>query len=156
MTLLPVVKADYNFEVKAEGPSIFTVGRTETVNIYVHNIGSDNDSYSITFTKKAQDQSLNSVPQLVQVSLFSNKTHNLTQNEQKSTFALITLIGPVQSGNVTFTIFSNAQPTNYREVSVKILSGMPVNLPEFGWLGLIEILILVSLILISTDAPQFR
>jgi hypothetical protein len=153
--LLPMARADYNFEVKAEGPSIFTVGRTEAVNIYVRNIGSDNDSYSITFTKKAQDQYLNSVPQLVQVSLFSNRTHNITPNEQKSTFALITLIGPVQTGNVTFTVSSKAQPTNYREVSIKILSGMPVNLPEFGWLGLIEILVLVSLILIASNASQF-
>jgi hypothetical protein len=156
MTLMPVVRANYNLEVKAEGPVIFTVGRTETVNIYVRNIGTDNDSYSINFTKKAQDQYLNSVPQLVQVSLFSNKTHNLTQNEQRSAFALITVIGPVKIGNVTFVVFSNAQPTNYREVSIKILSGMPVNLPEFGWLGLIEILVLVSLILIATNASQFR
>lgn len=149
LLFIPEIKAAYDFEIQVSGPVFFTIGKTETVNIYVRNTD-DLDSYIIYYTKKAQDASLNEVSHLVDVKFTSDKISSVETNESRSTFALVTLQAPIQSGNITFTVESESQPTLTKEASIAIITGYPINLPEFEWIGLFIILILATLILITS------
>jgi hypothetical protein len=138
-----------DFEAWVGAPSLFTVGKTELVNIYVRNKDQNSDSFNITnYTKSAKNQQSQDVPHLVIVSIQSYKIRNLTTNETGDTFAKITILGPINSGNVTFNLTSDANPNIYHEVSIGLMTGSPIVLSEFDSLGVIQILLITFLILV--------
>ena len=144
-----IVKAA-DFDAWVGAPAIFTIGKPEEVNIYVRNNG-PTDSYNITYTKFAR-KNLQDVPHLVSVAKEYYTIKLLTTNETGDTFAMITLLGPIDSGNVTFNITS---VDHTKEVSISLISGSPMVLSEFNLSGLIQILILAIFILIISYTSHF-
>jgi len=138
--------ANYDFKIWVEGPQRFTIGRSEIVNIYILNNGTKNDSYTISFTKEAL-YGVDDVDHLIDVSIPSNKITLVEPNETGTTFATVTLLGPITSGSVTFNATSDSDPSIKRVAEpLEILTGYPINLPEFELTGLILLLILATLI----------
>ena len=144
-----------NFEAWVGAPSLFTIGKTELVNIYVKNTGSIADSYNITnYTKYVRMQG-NEVPHLVSVSIQSHRIKTLEWNETGDTFAKITILGPIDNTGsyVTFYI-SNADQTLYHELRIDLAAGFPIVLSEFDFSGLIQILIITLFILVVSYASH--
>ena len=152
LSVIDVVEAAVNFKTWAAAPVLFTLGKAELVNIYVQNIG-DEDSFNITYTKSATKQSF-PVPHLISVSIPSYKIKRLKINETGDTAARITILGPIDSGNVTFNITSETPPGVSRETSIEIRTGLPIILEEFSIFGLIQILIFTTLILVVSYASH--
>ncbi|MDI6826292.1 MAG: hypothetical protein QMD36_03840 [Candidatus Aenigmarchaeota archaeon] len=149
--MIDTVEAAISFKAWSAAPVLFTVGRTESVNIYVQNTGDEDDSYNITYTKQAWKQSIE-VPHLISVSMPSYKIKRLKTNETGDTFAKITILGPIDTGNVTFNVTSETQSNVYHITSVEIRTGSPIILQEFSLFGVIQILILATLILVISYA----
>jgi len=149
--LISGIKAQtYDFETWVEGPDIFTIGRPEIVNIYVQNLG-DEDSYTISYTKEAYEISgTDRVDHLIDVRFPSNRIESVKSNEVGDTFATITSLGPFRDGKVIFTVTSEATSNSY-DVTIEITQGLPVNLPEFELIGLVQILIFACLVISYTS-----
>ena len=149
--LISGIKAQtYDFETWVEGPDLFTIGRPETVNIYVQNLG-DEDSYTISYTKEAfVVGGTDHVDHLIDVRFPSNRIESVKSNGIGDTFATITSLGPFRNGKVIFTITSESSPVSH-DVTLEITQGLPVNLPEFELIGLVQILILACLIISYTS-----
>jgi len=150
LLIIDIAEAAVSFKAWAAAPVLFTLGKTEFVNIYVQNTG-DEDSYNITYTKSATKQSF-PVPHLISVSIPSYKIKRLNINETGDTVARVTILGPIDSGNVTFNITSETQPSVFRVTSIGIRTGLPIILEEFDIFGLVQILILATLILVVSYA----
>jgi hypothetical protein len=137
----------YNLDTWTEGPSVFTISKAEPVNIYVRNLGNIRDSYNISVRKEAYKDG-NSVPHLVHVSMPSNRISSVEPNRTGNTFATITLLGPITNGRVTFNVTSDSQPSIHGETFIEFKPGMtgsPINLPEFGLMGLFQIFIFIAI-----------
>jgi hypothetical protein len=147
-----IVKAG-DFDAWIGAPSLFTIGKTELVNIYVKNTGSMADSYNITNYKKLVTMQGHDVPHLVSVSIQSHRIKTLEWNETGDTFAKITILGPISDGSVTFNI-TNADQTLYRELTIDLTAGFPIVLSEFDFSGLIQILIITLFILVVSYASH--
>lgn len=147
---IDITEAAVSFKAWAASSVLFTLGKTELVNIYVQNMG-DADSYNITYIKNATKQGIK-VPQLISVSMPSYSIKELNTNETGNTFAKITILGPIDAGNITFRILSKKDSLIYHETSVDIKTGLPIVLQEFGVFGLVQILILATLVLIISYA----
>ncbi len=153
-TINNAVKAA-DFDAWVGAPSLFTVGKTELVNIYARNKEQTEYSYNITnYTKIATKQSQD-VSHLVIVSIQSNEIRPLKQNETGDTFAKITILGPIDSGTVTFNITSVPNSIDYREISITLKTGMPMVLSEFDSSGIIQIFLLTIFILVISYASHF-
>ena len=150
LLIIDITEAAVSFKAWAASPVLFTLGKTELVNIYVQNMG-ETDRYNITYTKNATKQGIK-VPQLIGVSMPSYSIKELNTSETGDTFAKITILGPIDAGNITFKITSKKDSLVYHETSVDIKTGLPVVLQEFGLFGIVQILILVTLVLIISYA----
>jgi len=134
----------YNFEAWMEGPTFFTIGRPELVNIYVRNTGNVKDSFNITANKEVIIP--NGANHLVQVGLLSDII-NVESGKVATTFATMTLNGPVTKAYVWFNVTSINNHILKETQTIEIKSSYPVNLPEFGLFGLI--LLIFSILIIS-------
>ncbi len=150
LSFINVVEAAVSFKAWTGAQVLFTLGKTELVNIYVQNTG-DEDSYNITYIKTATKQSIQ-VPHLISVSMPSSKIRRLKINETGDTVAKITILAPIDVGNVTFNITSETSPGVSQITSIEIRTGLPIILQEFSAYGLVQILILATLILIISYA----
>jgi len=145
----------FKFKMWVDETRLFTIGRPELANIYVQNLGTETDSYNITFTKNA---TMNLIPanHLVSVSMPSYRIHSVQSGKVGNTFATITVLGPIDYGYVNFTVRSENNPLAYLRASIDITTGYPVSLPEFGLIELIELLLLACLILVVSYPSHFR
>ena len=141
-----IIFPHYNFEMWAVESRLLTIGKPELFNIYVKNSGNMEDSYNISFEKIAQDQSLNDVSHLVDVFIPSDEIALIEPGKMGNTFATIIASGPINRGNVTFNITSESIPSISFKTSIGIKTGYPMTLPEFGFLGIVKILVLASLL----------
>ena len=154
-SVIDVAEATMNFKTWAQAPVLFTLGKTELVNIYVQNTGNEDDSYNITYFKNATKQSIK-VPHLISVSMTSYKIKRLKTNETSDTFAKIVILAPIDAGNVTFNITSETPPAFSQLTSVEIKTGSPIILQEFGIFGLFQILMLATLALVISYSSYLR
>jgi hypothetical protein len=140
--LIPLVNAaDYEFKIWAEGPSTFTIGKEEMVNVYIFNNGTKNDSYAIDFTKEGIYQG-GYVNHLIDVAMPSDQINFLGPNKTRDTFAVVTLLGPINSGYIQFNASSISDPSVKSSTNqVKLSTGYPVSLPEFGFIGVFVVMI---------------
>lgn len=136
-----------DFDAWVGAPALFTIGKTELVNIYVRNKGNTDDSYNVTnYSKSATRNPFQDVSHLVIVSIPSYKIKTLKANETGDTFAKIILLGPIDSGSVTFNITNSTG--GYQLVTISLATGSPIALSEFDFSGIIQILILTFFILV--------
>jgi hypothetical protein len=149
----------YNFEAWVGGPSLFTVDKAELINIYVRNLGNVEDSYTISnFTKTAwrNEYPGEDFSYLVDVSLSSSRISSVKPGGIGGTFAIITLQGPVDSGEISFNLTSDTNSSVFQEtLPLEIKAGFPISLPEFKVIGFIQLLVLVFLlrVIISLKKP---
>jgi len=149
------VEPIYAFNSWAEGPGLYTIGRMELANIYVRNTGNIIDSYNITGVIKTAKKGFDSVPQLIEVSIPSNIISSVNNGTVGNTFASITLKGQVDQGNVTFII--NSSTTGDSSIAtISIVGGSPVALPEFELIGIIQIIIIGSIIFVLFHFKKVR
>ena len=142
----------YDFETWAEGPDFFTIGKPSIVNIYVRNTGNVKDSYNITYNKEVNNPF--GADNLVQINLLSNRINSVRAGSVSSTFATVTLQGPVTSGRIRFNVTSIDNQTMKMTEWVEVKSDYPISLPEFGLIGFL-LLLLISALIISYSS-HFR
>ena len=138
----------FEFSTWIEGSSSLTIGRTELINVYVRNSGNVEDSYNVSFRKEAYKGG-NLVPQLLDVKMHSSKIEEVKPNTTRDTFALVTLLGPIERGSITFNVTSASGYT--KEISLEFKPGtvnFPINLDEFEIIGLVQIIIFGVLVFI--------
>lgn len=136
-------------EVWVEAPPIFTIAKTESINIYVKNTGTSEEDYDITYDINSVDGR-----HLINVYLPIDKTKTIKNGDVGSVLARITLLGPIpQPATISFTATTDG--TSGTSEDIPLISASPINLPEFGLIGLIMLLILASLLVIS-NSSHFR
>jgi hypothetical protein len=143
------VRAD--FEVWGETSGLFTVGTPQKFNIYVRNLDDPSDTdYDITLvTKQATCVGGGNCNHLLHVYLQSDRVLELDQNQAGFTVATVTSLGPFVDGVIEFDVQG---PSGTRRVSATgFIAAMPVSLPEFGLLGILELAALALIILIVSD-----
>jgi len=137
---------DYDFTPGSESSGLFTIGKPEPILIYVRNRGKIIDNYTISYSKEAQNEQLEDVSHLILVSLESNKISSVISNDVKTTQAIVTIIGPIKDGKITFHITSDATETS-KDTSVDLSAGFPMTLSEFNFIGIFIIMISSVLII---------
>jgi len=140
-----------NPEVWAEAPPIFTIAKTGSINIYVKNTGATEEKYDITYTVTVQP----SGSHLINVHLPIDKTKTIKPGDIGSVLARITLLGPIpQPATISFT--ATADGSSGTSEDIPLISASPINLPEFGLIGLIQLLILATILLVVSYSSHFR
>jgi hypothetical protein len=145
----------YDFRTWADESRLFTIGRPEITNIYVQNLGTNNDSYIISYKKEAYLKNLAPASHLLYVSMPSNRIHSVSPGMTGNTFATINLLGPIARGNITFNVTSENSPSLYKEGTISISAGFPISLPEFELIGFLQLLVLVLSLLIVFYSSHF-
>ena len=142
-----------NFHMWVEGPPLFTIAKTESVNVYVKNDLYDGyDNYTVTYSKSPPEAS-----HLIDVNMPTNRINRIKRGDVGGVLARVTLLGPISPttlGAITFDVASDSPGSSSEQI--QIISAPPINLPEFGFIGLIQLLILASLILVVSYSSHFR
>jgi hypothetical protein len=146
----------YDFRTWTDESRLFVIGKPEITNIYVQNLGTNNDSYTITYKKEAYLKNLAPASHLLYVSIPSNRIHSVSPGMMGNTFATINLLGPVARGNITFNVTSENNPSIYRQGIISISAGFPISLPEFQSIEFLQLLVLVLVISIMFYSSHFR
>jgi len=119
---------------------MFTLGSKTPVNLYIQNKGAYTDSYTVNADS--------SNPELIKYDLTGvSPTGGVAYGEIKTLYPrIITLYNDIP-GNVKFNVSSQGDPTLHNITTLNIIaSDFPLSLPEFGILGLIEIIILAGIV----------
>jgi hypothetical protein len=140
------VQPQYKLNGWIAGAKLFTIGRPEFINIYAQNLGNLKDTFNVSFKKTAQDINLNDVSHLIDVHIPSKDIIQVEPGNIGNTVATITLSGPINTGSVTFNITSKTNSSVSQEITIQIVTGYPINLPEFDLLGIIQILVFATCI----------
>jgi len=150
--LIPTnVHAQIDFEVWVESPPIFTIAKTESVNVYVKNLQAGvDDNYTVTF------QTSSPQAHLISVHLPNDRTKTVKEGDVGGVLARVTLLGPMNPvSSITFRATSDFDGS-FDEKQIQLITGPPMNLPEFELIGLIQLLILASLLLVISYSSHFR
>ncbi|MCD6226558.1 MAG: hypothetical protein J7J93_02060 [Candidatus Aenigmarchaeota archaeon] len=127
-----------NFKVWVEGPNLFTIGQKTEINLYIENMGSFPDSYTIDYDAESP---------VVDVELLETDINNILPNEVREINPRILLLESHPEPNtINFTINSKLCPDEKRSTTLYIDSGLPLNLPEFNFVSLLIIISLAGLI----------
>jgi len=141
-----------NFEVWVEAPPIFTIAKTESVNVYVKNLQAGvDDNYTVTFEIPPPG-----APHLIDVHIPYDRTKTLKEGDVGGILARITLLGPVDPGSKIRFIITPDSLAAPQQSEISIVTGTALNLPEFELIGLIQLLILASLLLVISYSSHFR
>jgi len=147
-----IVSAQY-FDTWLERSGIFTIGKKERLSIYIRNTGED-DSFKIKDIVKSAKKGGDDVPQLLDVSWVTDEI-SLKSGETGVLNPTLIVLGPIDEGYITFTIEDtglNEEDTN----TISITAAFPTSLPEFNFIGTIQILIISVIILIISNSFHFR
>ena len=135
-----------SYKVWAESPRLITVGEPTKIQINVFKNASGIDSYTITPTVvSVLDYSNRNVPQLLSISIPSNRINNLKPNDTGTTFVNVIAYGKIKIATISITVDPDIGPV-VTTTAVELKSALPTSLPEFSIIGL-SILLLLSLIL---------
>jgi hypothetical protein len=144
--------AAHNFQMWIEGTPRCTIGKEELINIYVKNTGTlvtDVDSYTVNCWSFTFPN-----PNLINVNIPSDRILSIKPNQTGNTFATAICLAPFTTGGVGCRVTSDATGTS-PEDNIDIKVGYPITLSEFGLIGIIELLILASLLVVSYSS-HFR
>ena len=152
LTILIATKVNaQDYEVWVKAPPIFTLVRTESVNVYIKNLGASDNNYNVTYATSAS-----SGLHLINVYMPINRTKTIRPGDVGNILARVTLLGPIISGSITFTVEPDSGNPPSIDKSINLLTGSVLNLPEFELIGLIQLLILTSLLLVVSYSSRFR
>lgn len=129
---------DYNFDVWAVRSGLFTIGKSEILQIYVNNTGSKQDSYTISYSKSATDRQGQDVSHLINVNFESNEIADVEPGEVKSTIATAIILGPIRDGEITFMVTNSRDLTKSYKLDIYV--GYSIALSEFQLVGLLLLL----------------
>lgn len=123
-----------------------SVGKPISLSFVVQNIGVFNDSYIQTLT--AYPGNLISLDTKTQSATFGSLVGNSYGNTPQSfnSLAKFTLLSTTAPVNLVVDVNSTTNSTIEQEQVLRIQAGVS-SLPDFGWLGLLQIIALASLIL---------
>lgn len=152
LTLLIPTNVHAQFDVWVEAPTIFTIAKIESVNVYIKNKDVVDENYNVTYTKSTAPPG---GEYLINVYLPVNRTKTIKPDDVTSVLARVTLLGPVAGGSIRFTVDSDSG-ASFTTPQTLLITGPPINLPEFGLIGLIQLLILASLLLVVSYSSHFR
>lgn len=140
-----------DYEVWVEAPPIFTLVRTQSINVYIKNLGASDNNYNVTY-----EASASSGLHLINIYMPINRTKTIKPGDVGSVLARVTLLGPIVSSGITFTVEPDSGNPPSIDKSINLITGSAINLPEFGLIGLIQLLILASLLLVVSYSSHFR
>lgn len=140
--------AEYDFDFWAESPYLFTIGTPTKVNLYLKNIGTKSDTYTIAISSKEAKKEIpgEDFPELIQVSLESDRIGPVSTNGIGDSFSTVTVVGPVVIGNITFKATSISNPSIYKEDGIQVKSEYATSLPEFNLIAMMGLMILASFV----------
>lgn len=134
----PVSCFDFKFWVEPER-SMFTVGSETRINLYIKNTGAFADNYNITHNITEGN------PSLIIVDMFGvSPVNGVARGEIRVVYPRIILSEAHAWGKVFFNATSQGDQNIYRNATLTILpsSDLPVSLPEFGFQGMVLMMIL--------------
>lgn len=146
-----------SFSFWISGPSALKVGEPTEFLLYIENTGYDEgsydsyreDSYDINYTQVFEN------PSLVHVSDVPSSTEGVDFGEKRSIPIEITLLATEARGFVNFKVSSRNYPTIYRVAMLQIMeTGLPHDLPEFGVLGLVELIAMTGIIFLLSRSSK--
>jgi uncharacterized membrane protein len=119
---------------------MFTVGRETSINLYIQNIGGNDDDYVITANS--------SNPLLFQVDMSSASfVDDIKAGEIRRVYPTITVMATGVAGQIFFNTTSQGNENITRNATLTIIeSELPMSLPEFNFLGMIVLIILTGII----------
>ena len=129
---------------------VFRVGRPFWINIYIKNIGNQPDTYNITDIQiSARDNLGNDVSHLVNVRSLKNTTDVVYPDDVTSLSPRIVVLTTLGQGSkITFTVTSNTDPSQSKDLVLNILSGLPESVPEISLFNIFMINLIVCSIMI--------
>ena len=80
------------------------------------------------------------------VTIRSDRINDIEYTKVGNTFAVVSLLGHIDSGSVSFEIESDSSGTTQTRTLSISGSGTKLSLPEFGVLGFLQILLLIALV----------
>jgi len=132
------------FEVTIPSQMSVVVGERTTVAITVKNKGTLDDSYSVTVTAEN--------PEIIRIETGTQSTEVLQTNYAQQVYEYVTLLSSEETANVNIVVGSESytgityDPEGATDIIVR---GTYKSLPEFGFLGLLQIMIFASVIFAS-------
>ncbi len=128
--------AEFDFTISTVDAITATVGEATELRVQITNVGSTSDQYTVTFTSN--------LPNTVDISNPTITTETVPSNG--NTFAS-TLLRPLIDGDniISVTVASTADSSMSEVVTIPMRSAK-FSLPEFGLFGLIQIIILASIV----------
>lgn len=133
-------EGDPTFKFWVEGPTSFTVGEKIPITFYLQNLDAATGDYTITYTINSDKD------YLIDVGIENNVLKNVEKKEIKTGEARIIVYEASVEGTITFTATSEVTGGSNWEDIVLGGSEMQMSLPEFGFVGVIILISLASLI----------
>ena len=143
---------DFDTWVKPER-MMFTLGAKIPVNLYIKNKGGYTDAYTIDYFITSSN------PELIKVDLTGvTPTGSVAHGEIKKLYPRIMTLYTDATGDVTFNVSSQGDPTLYKTATLNIIeSDFPLSLPEFDIFGLIGMIIIAGIVyLITQKNDEFK
>lgn len=129
----------YRFKVWVEPESAsFVVGHKTPINLYIENTGDYTDNYRITYNISNPNLALVDITGISEVK-------NVGPDEIRKINPRITVLSSLLQGNVYFNVTSDSGFINYARLDIRE-SELPLSLPEFGFFGLIIMIIMAGIV----------
>ena len=132
----------FDFDIWVEPSSMkFTAGKKTTVNLYVKNLGSYDDNYTIDYNISSGNQAL------IQVDMsYVSPTGIVDAGTTKTLYPKVTILSSETSGKIMFNATSQGKPEIKGNTTLNVQSGLPVSLPEFNSSVFLGMMILTGII----------
>lgn len=134
----------YDFKFWAEPEyAMFTLGVPTRVNVYLENTGDCQDDYNISYEIGGDN------PELIKISMpephYNNNSEtteikDVDPHETRMIQPRISVL-MFETWEVNFTATSQSIPTLQKNVTLTVLEGLPVSLPEFDFVGILAIML---------------
>jgi len=116
----------------------FNLGKPLILNIYVKNLGTDVDSYSVTLID--HDPGVN-------VEVKEPIISNVYPQDVKMSWSSVTVLVTNQRQTMSFRVESMSDPSVYQDIPFQLYGKLPESIPEIKTIGLFVIVLLAMMIL---------
>jgi len=139
----PISCFKFDFWVEPEH-GIFKVGSETRINLYIKNTGAFADNYGINYN-------VTDNPNLIKVNMAgASPVNDVVKGEIRVVYPRIIVLATTASGKVFFNATSLTDQNVTRNATLTVLpSDLPVSLPEFGFIQIFMIIILVAIVFLN-------